>query len=76
MEGGGGGAGGGKGGVGGTQRQVESCQCVGWSAGRQGEGGSDGILSCGGDGNSEGGDRIQCITRTLWPSFHLNMSDT
>ena len=49
MEGGGGGAGGGKGGVGGTQRQVESCQCVGWSAGRQGEGGSDGFLSCDGD---------------------------
>ena len=46
---GGGGAGGGKGGVGGTQRQVESCQCVGWSAGRQGEGGSDGFLICDGD---------------------------
>ena len=46
MEGGGGGAGGGKGGV---ARQVESCQCVGWSAGRQGEGGSDGFLRCGGD---------------------------
>ena len=46
MEGEGGGAGGGKGGV---ARQVESCQCVGWSAGRQGEGGSDGFLSCDGD---------------------------